>query len=134
GNHGGHGGGVDFTVGGQQAKLLDLLGGGQQVALHPVGQHLDGAPVGANPRIPEALANPLGQALGVHRPHLDQGAGAVQSLVPFAPQGAGVQFAGNHQQQVVGGGGGAVLLDGPRTLVAGLAGGHAEFEDLALGE
>ena len=131
-----HGLGVDLIAFGEQLELFHFLGGGQQVAFYPRGDHLHRIGAGAQAGLSEALANPLGQLVGVYRPDLDELAHLAvdQGLGPFGFLRTAVELGQAQQEDGVLGRAGQVLEQGGCALVAWLAGRQAQFQQAFLGE
>ncbi|MCY1434356.1 hypothetical protein D9M71_504150 [compost metagenome] len=130
------GGGIHLAAFGQQLEFLDLLGGCQQVAFDPGGDQVHRFLVGRETHLGQALANPLGQVVGLDGPDLDEldSRPVDQRLGPFGLLRAAVELGQAQQQDGVFRRPRQVLEQGCGTLVARLAGGHAHFQQALLGE
>jgi len=90
----------NLPVFGHQLELFDLLSSGKQVALDPGGDQLNRVLRCGQPRLGQALANPLRQLIAVHRPYLDE-LGLrpfYQGLAPLGLLRAAVEFGQADQQ------------------------------------
>ncbi|GAB1383117.1 hypothetical protein MASR1M50_14370 [Burkholderiales bacterium] len=125
----------------QQGQLADFLVRGQQVAFHPVGKEGQGALAFLARRHALALR---GQALGdpgrqlgaLDAVDLHRHPGAVKGGKPGAAARGLVQPRQQHQGEdaVVAGRGLGQLLQRGAAVLARLAGGDADFDDLLVGE
>ena len=130
-----------FTRRVQQSQFLDLLVRGQQVAFHAVGKKLQGALAlfarhHALALLGQALGNPLRQLAAFDGVDLDGDAVALQRGKPGAGFGGFVQARQHDQGEgaVVAPGRFGNLLQRHAAVLAGLARGDADLDDLLVGK
>ena len=134
------GDGIDDRIGGdwtgrqQQRQLLHFLMGRQQVAFDALGKQRRGICIGFEILLSESIADPRRQPRQLDRPDLHDHAMLLDRADPTRALHATVHLAGDHQHQVVRRRLRGELDDGIRALLARRRIGHADLDDLALGE
>ena len=125
----------------EQRQLLNFLVRGEQVAFNPIGKKLQGvlAFLAAGHALAlqlQALGNPLRQHAPVYRIKLDRDAKTVQRAKPGALERCAIKPWQQYQRQraVVALRTLGELLQRGRSLLAGLAVGDADFNDLLVGK
>ena len=112
----------------QQQQLVDLLYRGEQIAFDAFRQQRHGLTARTQTFLLHALTDPRRQRAHLHRPDLHSHTDLLQGLMPFAVTRRRFELAADHQQHGVIGGTLSVGLQGLTAGIAGLAVGHAQFQ------
>jgi hypothetical protein len=126
--------GVKHTGRAQQPELLDLLGGGKEVALHALGEQCKRIVRGLEAGLSHPPAQPLREPPPLGLAHLHDDARLVERLCPLAGQRLPVELRGDDEEQHIGGGRGAEAAHGIGAVAADALTGEPDLQEPALGE
>src|SRR5258706_4015568 len=118
----------------QEVQLLDLLLGGEEIALDAIGQPFERLDRGALLLAREALRQPVGKLVARDRFRLDHGAAALECREPLRLEVLPVELGKHHKADGVSSKTRAPRLDRARALGAGLPRRDAKLHEALRGE